>query len=225
MDALEAAGPQRLSYGDWMKIYRCDLLGLAPALQVRIPSVLIRITARIGNRIRRSPLTTDTWTMLRAGNVGDPSCAAQVNGMALMEPSRFVVPLEREALRLRALANWRGLFLRTALAIVWLGTALVSSGLYPIQSSLALLATVGLSMQWSLVALISATALDVVMGILTLYKPGRRLWQTQLAIVSFYTVLIAWRLPEYVVHPFGPLLKNVAVAALLVQLWAEERRS
>ena len=52
--------------------------------------------------------------------------------------------------------------------------------------------------------------------------PGPRLWLSQVGIVVDYSGLVAWRLPVYMLHPFGPMLKNLAVLVLLVQLWAED---
>ncbi|MGB4673788.1 MAG: DoxX-like family protein, partial [Azovibrio sp.] len=93
-----------------------------------------------------------------------------------------------------------------------------------LQDSLALLAPFGLQGSLALAVLGSATLLDAGLGLLTLLRPGRRLWWAQLALVGAYTILIAWQLPAFLLHPFGPILKNLAVAALLVQLLAEEQR-
>ena len=37
------------------------------------------------------------------------------------------------------------------------------------------------------------------------------LWWSQCALVVFYTAVIAIALPEFLVHPFGPIVKNIAV--------------
>jgi hypothetical protein len=62
-------------------------------------------------------------------------------------------------------------------------------------------------------------------GVLTLLRPGRNLWLFQLALIAAYTLLICWRLPEFLFHPFGPVLKNLAIAAIIIQLYAEETAS
>ncbi|MGL5631514.1 MAG: DoxX-like family protein, partial [Azovibrio sp.] len=94
---------------------------------------------------------------------------------------------------------------------------------YPIQDSLALLAPFGITGSVALAVLASATLLDLGMGILTLRRPGRCLWLVQLALITAYTLLIAWKLPEFLLHPFGPVLKNLAIVTLLLQLLAEEK--
>lgn len=218
---VEAPGPQRLGYDEWLALYR-KALGLAPALRFPIPDVLMATAARIAGHFPGSLLSTDTWTMLRAGNIGDPATAETLLGRALVTPSHFIARSDREALRLRALAAWQRPLERSVIAAIWLGSALVSAGLYPIAGSLARLVPFGLSGAPALGVLTAATLLDAVMGLLTLLRPGRRLWLAQLALVGGYTLLVTLRLPAYLLDPFGPILKNLAVLALLIQLLAEE---
>jgi hypothetical protein len=48
----------------------------------------------------------------------------------------------------------------------------------------------------------------------------------QFGLIGFYTVAIAWKLPEFLVHPYGPLTKNLPMLAaiwLLYQLEDEEK--
>lgn len=218
---VEVPGPTRLSYGEWLAGYRTSL-GLAPPLRLPIPGPLMTITAKIAGWFPGSLLSADTWAMLRAGNTGDPSQTAALLGHPMIPPNEFIVEQDREPLRLVALATWRNPLARGVLAIIWLVSAMVSAGLSPLDDSLARLAPFGLSGWPALSVLAVATFLDLAMGILTLLRPGRRLWQAQLLVVATYTLLVAWRLPAYLLEPFGPILKNLAVMALLFQLWSEE---
>ncbi len=216
-------GPRALTYPEWQAAYR-RLLGLGPALRLPVPSGVMSLAARLAGGFRRSLLCRETWHMLSRGNVADPAPAVRLLGRALRDPAAFVTANEAPALRLEALALWRRPLLQGMLAAIWLGTALVSAGLYPVSESLALLARFGLEGSPAVTALAGATVLDLGMGVLTLMRPGRRLWLSQLALVAAYTLLVAWRLPEFLLHPFGPILKNLAVAALLIQLLSEEER-
>ncbi|MNV78288.1 hypothetical protein D3C71_1717700 [compost metagenome] len=112
--------------------------------------------------------------------------------------------------------------MRGALALIWLWTALCSAFLYPVAGSLALLEPVGLHGTAARAALYLAAGQDFALGIATLWRPGRRLWAAQLWLVSGYTAVIAVALPEFLWHPFGPILKNAAVIALLLILLTEE---
>lgn len=218
---VEAPGPERLGYGEWLALYR-KALGLAPALRFPMPGVLMAAAARVASRFPGSLLSADTWAMLRAGNTGDPAAAEVLLGRALVAPGDFIAGSDREALRLRALAAWRRPLARGVIAAIWFGSALVSAGLYPVADSLARLAPLGLSGVPALAVLATATLLDAVMGLLTLFRFGRRLWLAQLALVGGYTLLVAIWLPAYLLDPFGPILKNLAVMALLFQLLSEE---
>lgn len=221
---INLPGPRALGFVDWLETYRRGM-GLAPALHLPIPAPLMAVAARLAGGIPGSLLSSATWGMLSRGNVADPAPAQNLLGRPLRDPAQFITPDLAEPLRLGALALWRRPLLLLVLASIWLLTALVSAGLHPLASSLELLAPFGLSGTPALLVLAAATLLDLVMGLLTLWRPGRRLWLLQLALIGGYSLLIAWKLPEFLLHPFGPLLKNLAVAALIVQLLAEERQS
>lgn len=218
---LELAGPRRLGYRDWMGVYR-RLLALPPAPALSIPAPVMAAAACLAGVFRASLLSAEAWSMLRAGNTGDPRAAQAVLGRALTPPEHFASAEMAQALRLRAFADWRRPLLRSVLALIWLITAMLSAGIHPLADSLALLAPFGLAGACAVATLAGATLLDLAMGVLTLARPGRRLWLAQLVLVAGYSALIAWRLPEFLTHPFGPVLKNLAVAALLILLWAEE---
>ena len=104
---------------------------------------------------------------------------------------------------------------------IW--TGIVSLGLYPVDDSLALLARVGLHGALAQVALYGAAGLDLLFGVLTLALAARHragLWLAQLLLIGGYTVLITVFLPEYWLHPYGPISKNLPVMAAIALLWA-----
>ena len=76
-------------------------------------------------------------------------------------------------------------------------------------------------------ALYGAALLDLALGIATLTLgrgQGRRwLWFGQIALIFGYTAIITLRLPEYWLHPYGPVLKNLPMFALLWLLFIVDR--
>ena len=57
------------------------------------------------------------------------------------------------------------------------------------------------------------------LGVAIFVLPRRRwLWRAQIALIAIYSVVIAWRLPEFWLHPFGPLLKNIPLVAAIILL-------
>lgn len=112
-------------------------------------------------------------------------------------------------------------YLPLSLGVLWLW-----SGLQPLltatQTSLDLLADLGVPDwgQWPL--LLAASLLDLLFGVCSLLPATRRraaLWAWQLATVAAYSLLIAVGLPENWLHPFAPLLKNLPIMALMFYLY------
>jgi uncharacterized protein YbjT (DUF2867 family) len=221
---LELPGARPLSYGDWLATYRTGMR-LPRAWRLPIPGVVMSAVARVAGLLPGSLLSADTWTMLKAGNTADPVPASRLLGRPLKAPTELIAPEDAELLRLRALAAWQRPLARGVVAAIWLVTAAISAWVFPVAESLALLAPYGLAGDGARAALAIAVLLDLVMGIATLLRPGRRLWLAQLALIAGYTALIAWKLPAFLIHPFGPVLKNLAVVGLLVMLYAEEDKS
>jgi hypothetical protein len=115
--------------------------------------------------------------------------------------------------------------LRFSIAFVWIFTGIVSFGIYPVEESYKLLSNVGISGWLAPVMLYGAAIFDICLGIATLVMSKRRLlWMTQLALIIFYTIVISWKMPEFWLHPYGPLLKNIPMVALIWALMTLERR-
>lgn len=216
-------GPTPLRYRDMLRAYRAAL-GFAPAIPLRIPAFAMRLLAQIGGRLPGVVLTPDNWRMLQAGSVADPGASCELLGHSPKAIDEFIPVTEAPTLRQNALAEWRTPLLRVALAAIWLGTALVSAFIYPQQSSLVLLGQVGFHGATALAAFYGAILIDLTFGLATLFRPGRRLWWLQLLLIGFYSVVITIALPEYWAHPFGPILKNIPILAILFILVAEEQQ-
>jgi hypothetical protein len=107
---------------------------------------------------------------------------------------------------------------------VWIVTAIVSFGVYPVAESYALLAGVGLKGLPAAFALYGAALLDLAFGIgIFVLRDRRWLWRAQMALIVAYSIIIAIHLPEFWLHPFGPLLKNVPLLAAILLLHEFDR--
>jgi hypothetical protein len=67
--------------------------------------------------------------------------------------------------------------------------------------------------------------MDLLLGAGVWLFRGRRLWRAQLAVIAAYTALLSFFIPELWLHPFGPLLKNIPMAAAIVLLHELEERA
>jgi uncharacterized protein YbjT (DUF2867 family) len=220
--SVDVVGATVVDYRGMLRTYRAAM-GLPGAPGISVARPLMDMLATLLDRVPGSPFTRDTWRMLQ--NTPTPP-AAQTAAVLGREPRGIAsfIAADAPSLRAEALAAWRDPLLRAALAIVWLGSALVSAFVFPRAASLALLERTHISGAAALPCLVGAAALDFVLGVATIARPGRRLWQAQLLLVAAYTIVIGITMPEFLSHPFGPILKNVPILAILVLLLAEERR-
>ena len=159
-------------------------------------------------------------------------CASRVHPRATSVPQRLA--------RTAAVHPWRvvavwGLILATSVVAIGspfgldatVTTGIVSAFLYPAEESLALLAEVGLHGPIALNALYAAAGLDIAIGIAVLLRYRMILTGLlQLAVMGTYTVLISRYLPEYWLHPYGPISKNIPflVAVLILMAVSDKRR-
>lgn len=227
VETIAFVGPKALPLRDYLATLRRQLaLGHGP-LVLPLPVGLFRWGARIAAHVPGSTLDADTARMLLQGNAGSADRFARLLGRPPRGVEAFLAPKDGDALRAKAVLGWAQPLLRVALAALWIWTAMVSFGLYPVAGSLALLARVGLHGAMASLALHGAAALDLLLGLLTLAAPARWrpwVWAAQLALIAGYTALITLFLPEDWLHPYGPISKNLPIMAAIALLWALEPR-
>jgi uncharacterized protein YbjT (DUF2867 family) len=219
------AGPRPLQLREYLGELR-EALG-EPGKQwiVPMPAALFRAGAAAAGHLPGSMLDSETAAMLLAGNAAPDNGLPPLLQRDPLSPRAFVAPATRETARREAVLDLWLPVLRVALALMWVWTAVVSFGLYPVEDSYALLARVGLQGAIATMALYGAAVLDLVLGALSLAAPARWrrwVWLAQIALIGGYTVLITFFLPEYWLHPYGPILKNLPILAAIGLLWALE---
>lgn len=218
---VPVVGPEALSWEGYLQRLR-GAMGLPTGAVWHVPRSLVGLAARIGQRLGSPLMNREAWQMLQRGNTASAGAMARLLGRPPRGAAQFVRRHERSAaLSAARLPTALGL-LRASIATVWIGTAIVSIGLYPVDGSLALLGRVGVhgALAWAM--LYGAATLDLCLGVATLVWPRRPLWLAQVALIAGYTLLISWKLPEYWLHPYGPILKNLPMLAALGLLIALE---
>jgi len=226
-DTIAFVGPRPLTMRDFLASLRRQL-GLRSRLRVLpLPERLFRWGAGIAGRVPGSVLDSETAGMLLRGNAAPAAPFAQLLGRAPRPVEAFVEAGRADALRQEAVLGLWLPALRWAVALLWIWTGIVSLGLYPVADSLALLARVGLAGTSGSIALYGAAALDLALGLATLLVPAPRrgpVWAAQILLILGYTLLITLFLPEYWLHPYGPVSKNLPLLAAIALLWALEPR-
>jgi hypothetical protein len=193
-------------------------MGMGRLLSIPIPMFVMHITARLAETLPQRVLSRDTLNMLVGGNASLRDDAARLLGRAPIKTDRFIPPAMQDAMRLEAVGAWAVPLLRATLALMWIVTAFVSVSQRDL--SLDLLARTGITGQAAELALYGAAGLDLVLGLWALWRPNRWLWLAQIALILGYTAIITLRLPEFWAHPFGPLLKNLPILAILMFLYS-----
>jgi hypothetical protein len=231
---IAMVGPRPLTLATYLAGLRQGM-GLGRAWTIAIPAALMRVGARIGDTLSRwMPgllLDSDSWQMLQRGNIADPAAVTALLGHNPRDVQQFIAPASAEAVRSHALMGWLQPVARLSLALVWIVTAYVSALVYPVAESFELLARTGVPEAWRPAALYGAALLDLVLGVATLLPPRGQRWRgwlyaAQAGLILVYTALITWRMPEFWAHPYGPLLKNLPMLALIAWLaWLEPKKA
>ena len=120
--------------------------------------------------------------------------------------------------------------LRASLVVVWLATAVVSVWELHGQSR-ELLA--GLPTAWTegntswlpTAIILAGAAADAVLGLWLALRPCRKAYGAALLMMLIMTLLATAIQPAWWLHPFGPLTKNLPIAAILWVLRQDEATS
>ncbi len=217
---IDCVGATDHSFKGMLETYRRGM-HLDAAWWIPIPAFVLYVTARAGSLVPGSILTRETWQMLQRGSAGDATALTRLLGHSPRSATDFTAPNAAPALRATTLARWQRPLLQYAVAAVWLLTAFVCAFFYPQQDSLALLQRVGITGKMAAPTLYGAIAADLAMGIGSLLYPRRVLWWLQIGLIAAYTIIVAVTMPDWLAHPFGPILKNLPILAILVILASE----
>ena len=105
--------------------------------------------------------------------------------------------------------------LHLSLVVVWLGTALVSGIEANAQATRVLLEAGVTDPQWQSALIWGGIAADVLVGVALWQWPGRASCAAALAMTALMTIVATVLQPTLWLHPLGPLLKNLPIAAAL----------
>jgi hypothetical protein len=108
--------------------------------------------------------------------------------------------------------------LRISLVVVWLATGIVSLLELGGQSQ-ALMFEAGVhDPEWARAAVLCGVVVDVLLGLALWLRPVRVTYLCALAAVLGMTFIATVMAPAWWLHPLGPLLKNIPIAAILWML-------
>lgn len=222
---INAVGPQPVSFITLMNLL-ANRLGrqLKP---LHIAGTWLAALAPLAVCADEPILNKQSLTMLQQGNTASAESFARYLGH---NPNSLEQTLQKtpasQAERWHARLYFLRPLLNLSIALVWLWAGLVSAFLYPQTDSYQMLSRVGITGTWAPLTLYGASLADFSLGILVLlrWKP-RLVTALQIGIMLAYSVVISFYLPEFWLHPFGPLIKNLPLLmAILVLFIIEEER-
>jgi uncharacterized protein YbjT (DUF2867 family) len=220
---LPTVGPGPVTLRELLSVLRKSL-GLGTAPMVPVPFRWVIGMAEMLEKIVATPLNGEALRMLQRGNTGDPGPLAALLGREprALEDSLLGAP-PSPAERLRARLFFLLPALRITLALLWIWSGLTSAFFYPEEESLELLAAVGVTGRAAPLVLYGASALDGLLGLAWLLR--FRVVETgmlQILLMLVYSAIIAVFLPEFWLHPYAPLAKNLPLIVATLAVMAAE---
>lgn len=224
-EILEIVGPEVLTLRAYLLAWR-DWFGLGQPLVVAIPQPLVDFTVRLADRYGRGPLCRTIANLLerrRIGSVRAPELVAARLGRAPRSLDEALALRPSQAQDLVA-SRWYLLryVLSCSLALLFIASGVVGHALPLAAAEAALPGWPPAAVE---VAKLAGGMADLGLGLLLLTGRARRtILSLMLLLVTVYTVVIASTAPHHWLDPFGGLLKNVPIAAMLIVLLAMEPR-
>lgn len=222
---VPAVGPQSLSFSQLLASLRA-WLGLRRTIPISLTPTIAIPGAALAGRAGLAPVNGDAMRMLLRGNTAPPSLFSTPTGITPRSlTAHLAAQPATQADRWHAGLYFLRPLLRLAIAFVWIATGIISIFFYPHADSYQLLAATGIHGILAPVALYGASLLDLALGVATLFRYQIR-WTAwlQILVMLLFSLMIALYLPQYWLHPYGPLIKNIPLmVATLVMLVLETK--
>lgn len=206
----ELGGPEVVTQLQLIQTYR-GWMGLPAARVLPLPLGLARGLGRMGDALRLGPVSATAVAQLQAGVLADTQGLAQpLRGVSAFVAARPAGTQDLWQARLYLLKP----LIRLTLAVMWL----VSAGLgllLPGPAFLPALPGVPEGLALMLARLGGVADLALGLALLRNWRP-RVVALAQLAVVAGYTLGLTVMAPALWADPFGGLLKNLAVLALIL---------
>lgn len=227
---LELAGPEQLSLKQIISKLR-KWLGYKPAKFISVPVSVCKIICKIGDNLQLAPINSTSLNMVISGNTSQYN---HITTELHIKPQSMDMQLNKTPSsvqdRWHAKLYFYAVFLKLLLAIFW-----IASGIIPYFNQADTLELLANSMYNSIFTLSSSsnlkikliyglfyfsTAWDILLGIVLLLSKKLKLILTlQACTIIFYTIFITLTLPNLWLEPFGSILKNLPILALIFNLY------
>jgi uncharacterized protein YbjT (DUF2867 family) len=220
---LPLVGSEAVSFKQLLEQLR-QRLGKKPAPAFSISGELAQHSVFIGKWLGEPTFNAENIAMLRRGNAADTKPINQfLNHPTKSLKKQLLSTPANQAERWHAGLYFLRPLLRLSIAFLWIWSGIVSIFFFPAEQSYQFLEASGITEDVAPIMLYGLALMDIVLGLATLFAYRIRLLILfQLTIIFLYSLTITFTLPEFWLHPFGPVLKNIPLlATLLVYLTLE----
>lgn len=222
---VPVVGAEDIGFGELLLALR-RWLGAGTGRLVSVPGWSGPLIGFFGKLLGEPAMRRSTIRMLSEGNTASTESLSRLLGC---EPLSIAARL-RETRPARPDIQHAKLYflaplLRLSVAFLWIWTAIVSLFLYPQSESFALLEQVGVQAQLQPLLLYGAGLLDLAIGLALLMRyriPAVTV--IQVAVILIYSLILTLALPEFWLHPFGPVSKNIPLLVAILMIQILERR-
>jgi len=214
---LSMVGPEAISFRRLLEQLR-QRLGKKSALAFSLPGGLAQRSVFIGKWLGEPTFNAANIAMLRRGNSADAEPIRQFLGRPTrsLEQQLLMNPAN-QAERWHAGLYFLRPLLRLSISFLWIWSGIVSIFFFPPEQSYQFLEASGISGSAAPITLYGLALMDITLGLATLFAYRiRSLMISQLTIIFLYTITITFTLPEFWLHPFGPVLKNIPLLVTLL---------
>lgn len=210
-------GPEAISFRRLLEQLR-QRLGKKPALAFSLPGGLAQRSVFIGKWLGEATFNEENIAMLRRGNAANAEPIRQFLGRPTHSLERkLLLNPANQAERWHASLYFLRPLLRLSIAFLWIWSGIVSIFFFPPEQSYQFLEASGISGSAVPITLYGLALMDITLGLATLFAYRiRPLMISQLTIIFLYTITITFTLPEFWLHPFGPVLKNIPLLVTLL---------
>jgi len=221
----DLVGPHPITMRELLQQQR-QWLGLGKLRLFPVPYRMSLTFAGLAGFLGTAPVNRETVEMLQRGNTGNVNSVIEHFGFT---PRSIEETLSR--IPATVADRWyAGLYflrplLRITLALMWVLTGLTSAFFYPADASYAMLAKTGIEGTLAPLMLYGAAAFDLLLGLALLFCFQLRLAALmQIALMVIYSLIISVAIPEFWLHPFGPVSKNLPLIVSTLMLIIMENR-
>lgn len=212
--AWEIGGPQTITQTDLIRGYR-RWLGLADRPVLRLPLALARALGRVGDVLDLGPISATAVAQLQSGVVADPGpllakIASRPRGIGQILGTRPAGTQDLWQARLYLIKP----LIRFILAGLWLFSAALGA-FAPLATFLPSVPALPPLLALALTRLGGLADLALAVALLTNWRPQTTAY-AQLALVAAYTLGLTLIAPALWLDPFGGVMKNLPILALIL---------